>query len=127
MKKASQLASIIGMVIILLGVLGLISLSITKRTREMGIRKVIGASSIEVLSLFFREFVPILIISNLVACPLAYLVMYNWLEQYVYRVPLGASPFLLSSLILIICVLLVTVLKTYTLAKENPVKSLRYE
>ena len=127
LKKASQVASIIGMLIVLLGVLGIISLSITKRTMEMGIRKILGATTTEVLSLFFREFVPILIISNLIAWPVAYLAMNKWLEQYAYRTPVGAGPFLLSGAILIISVLLVTVLKTFALAKENPVNSLRSE
>jgi putative ABC transport system permease protein len=127
MKKASQMASIIGLIIVLLGVLGIISLSITKRKMEMGIRKILGANTTEVLSLFFREFVPILIISNLIAWPLAYLIMNKWLEQYAYRIPIGAGPFLLSGIMLIICVLLVTLLKTFALAKENPIKSLRSE
>ena len=127
LKKASQVASIIGILIVLLGVLGIISLSITKRTMEMGIRKILGATTTEVLSLFFREFVPILIISNLIAWPVAYLAMNKWLEQYAYRIPVGAGPFLLSGTMLIISVLLVTVLKTFALAKENPVKSLRSE
>lgn len=127
MKKASQVASIIGMIIVLLGVLGIISLSISKRTKEMGIRKVLGADMTEVLRLFFWELAPILITSNLVAWPLAYLAMHKWLDQYAYRIQLGAGPFLLSGIILMVCVLLVTVLKTFTLAKENPVKSLRSE
>lgn len=127
MKKASQAATVIALVIVLLGVLGIVTQSITRRTREVGIRKVLGASVAQVISLFAKEFSALVIVANLVAWPLAYLVVNNWLNNYAYRISLTAFPFLLVSFIVVMLVSTVIIIKTIRTATENPVNSLRTE
>jgi putative ABC transport system permease protein len=127
MKKASQAATMIALVIVLLGVLGIVTQSITRRTKEVGIRKVLGASVSQVILLFGKEFSKLILIANLVGWPLAYLAVNNWLNNYAYRIQLNFIPFLLVSMILILLVTLVIVIKTVRTATANPVNSLRTE
>jgi putative ABC transport system permease protein len=127
LKKASYTATILSLIIVLLGVVGLISLSIHKRTKEIGIRKVLGSSVTNIMSLFIKEFLLVIFIGGVVACPLAYLIANSWLRGYAYRIHIDATPFITS----IVCLGLVTALlicvQTIKLAIANPVKSLRTE
>ncbi len=127
LKKASYTATILALIIVLLGVVGLISLSIQKRTKEIGIRKVLGSSVANIITLFIKEFLIVILIGGLVACPLAYIIMHNWLQNYAYRINITAAPFIIS----IICLGLITALlicvQTIKAAIANPVKSLRTE
>ncbi len=127
LKKASVIATVLAVAIVLLGVLGLISLSIQKRTREIGIRKVLGASVAGVISLFIKEFLAIVVFAGLVACPLAYLLMHNWLKDYAYRVDITGYPFVVSLALLTGVTALLIALQTIKAALSNPVKSLRTE
>lgn len=127
LKKAAYTASVLALVIVLLGVLGLISLSIQKRTKEVGIRKVLGASVPSIIMLFLKEFVWIIGIACLVACPIAWLIMHGWLNDYAYRIALTATPFLISIGGLALLTVLLIAMQTTKAALENPVKSLRTE
>ncbi len=127
LKKASYTATILALIIVLLGVLGLISLSIQKRTKEIGIRKVLGSSVAGILSLFMKEFLWIIIIAGSVACPLAYIIMKRWLNEYAYRIDITYQPFLISMIVLGFITALVICLQAIKAAIANPVKSLRTE
>jgi putative ABC transport system permease protein len=127
LKKASYTASGLAFIIVLLGVVGLVSLSIQKRTREIGIRKVLGSSVAGIMALFLKEFLVLLLFAGLVACPVAYMIMQGWLNNYVYRIPLTAQPFLTATLILAVITVVLICLQTVKAALENPVKSLRTE
>jgi putative ABC transport system permease protein len=126
-KKASCTATLLALIIVLLGVLGLISMSVQKRTREIGIRKVLGSSVPAIIALFIKEFLVIIIFSALVACPLVYLIMHQWLQAYAYRISLTASPFVAALISLGLITALLICLQTIKAATENPVKSLRTE
>ena len=127
LKKAAYTATILAFIIVLLGVVGLISLSIQKRTKEIGIRKVLGSSVAAIITLFIKEFLLVILAGGIIACPLAYIIMHNWLQNYAYRVDITASPFVIS----IICLGLITALlicvQTIKAAIANPIKSLRTE
>ncbi len=84
LKKASYTATVLALIIVLLGVIGLISLSIQKRTKEIGIRKVLGSSVAGIVVLFLKEFLAVILFGGLVACPLAYIIMNKWLQSYAY-------------------------------------------
>ncbi|MDB5090752.1 MAG: hypothetical protein JWR09_4746 [Mucilaginibacter sp.] len=127
LKKASLMATALAVTIVLLGVLGLISLSIQKRTREIGIRKVLGASVPGIINLFLKEFLGIVFIAGIISCPLAYLIMHNWLNGYAYRISITGYPFMLSILLLTILTVILITLQTIKAAISNPVKSLRTE
>ena len=127
LKKASYTATVLALIIVLLGVLGLISLSVQKRTKEIGIRKVLGSSVTGIMSLFMKEFLAVIIIAGVVACPLAYLIMNKWLQEYAYRIPITAEPFVISILILGFITAVLIGVQTIKAALANPVKSLRTE
>lgn len=127
LKKASYTATVLALIIVLLGVLGLISLSIQKRTKEIGIRKVLGSSVSGIMLLFLREFLTVIAIAGVVACPLAYIIMNKWLQGYAYRIDISAQPFFISVLILGFITTLLICIQTLKAAVANPVKSLRSE
>ena len=127
MKKASFAATVIAMLIVLLGVLGIVTQSISKRTKEVGIRKVLGASVLHVIVLFAKEFSLIILIANCIAWPLAYIALSKWLNNYAYRIDLTLLPFALVGFILLALVAVLISIKTMRTALMNPVKSLRTE
>jgi len=127
LKKAGYTAGLLCMIIVFLGVLGLISLSIHKRTKEIGIRKVLGSSVSDILVMFMKEFIGIIMIAAIMACPVAYWISKQWLDGYAYRINMTSSPFALAiALVLLLTVILIT-LQTFKAAVANPVKSLRTE
>lgn len=83
-KKAAYLSTLLSLIIALLGVLGLVSLSIQKRVKEIDVRKIWGASNQNIVMLFVKEFMDVIIITSLIACPIAYFVTNTWLDNYVY-------------------------------------------
>ncbi len=127
LKKAAYTATALALIIVLLGVVGMISLSIQKRTKEIGIRKVLGSSVAAIISLFIKEFAGVILIGGLVACPLAYLILHQWLQNYAYRIDITATPFVVSILCLGAVTALLISLQTVKAAVANPVKSLRTE
>ncbi|MDN5284625.1 MAG: ABC-type antimicrobial peptide transport system, permease component [Mucilaginibacter sp.] len=125
LKEASYIATGLALVIVLLGVLGLISLSIQNRTREIGIRKVLGASVTGITTLFLKDFLKVTVIANIVACPLAYLIMRGWLSDYAYRIDISFTPFISSIAILSSMTAVLIILQTIRAALTNPIKSLK--
>ncbi|RFZ95207.1 ABC transporter permease [Mucilaginibacter conchicola] len=127
LKKASYLATGLAIIIVLLGVLGLISLSVQKRTKEIGVRKVLGATEKDVVVLFLKDFMTTIAIAAVVACPLAYWMMHTWLNSYAYKVTLTPQPFAIAFASLMILTGILISLQTIKAALANPVKSLRTE
>jgi len=127
LKNASYTATGLALIIVLLGVLGLISLSIQKRTKEIGIRKVLGASITGIMSLFIKEFLLVASIAGIIACPIAYIIMSKWLQDYEYRINITMQPFLISVMILSFITALLICVQTIKAAMANPVDSLRTE
>jgi len=127
LKKSSYTATLLSLIIVLLGVIGLVSLSIQKRTKEIGVRKVLGASVSSIMSLFMKEILWVILIAGLVACPIAWLIMNNWLRNYAYRISLTAEPFLISVAGLVLISTLLIAIQTLKAGTDNPVKSLRTE
>jgi ABC-type antimicrobial peptide transport system permease subunit len=127
LKQAAYTATILTLIIVLLGVTGMISLSIQKRTKEIGIRKVLGASVSGIVALFVKEFMIVIAVAGLIACPVAYILMKKWLDDYVYRVDITLTPFVLTMIMLAVLTSVLIVLQTIQAALKNPVKSLKTE
>lgn len=124
------LASFFSALAILISCLGLFGLSLfmaTQRTKEIGIRKVIGASTFNVWHLLSKDFVILVIISCLIAIPISYLFMYNWLQKYEYRIGLSWWIFAVSGIGILVITLLTVSYQAIKAATANPVKSLRTE
>jgi len=110
-----------------LGLYGLATLSTVQRTKEIGIRKVLGASVGNVVGLLSKDFLLLVLLAALVAVPLAWYAMDAWLQDFVYRTPLSWGLFA-GTVGLSLVIAFVTVgVRTWSAARENPVKSLRSE
>lgn len=127
MQKAARAATVVSLMIVLLGVLGIVTLSIARRNKEMGIRKVLGASVMNIIALFVKEFSWIMVASNVVAWPLAWYLLHTWLMDYAYRINIGVEPFLMVGILLLLLVAAIIFWMTRRLATTNPVRSLRTE
>lgn len=127
LKKASVVGSVLIIVIVLTGVLGLVSLSVTRRTKEIGVRKVLGASVSSILVLVTREYVYIMGLSFLIGVPLSYYFGGQWLHNFAYRVNLQWWMFALPVVVVFLMTIIVVVMQSLRSSLSNPVDSLRYE
>jgi len=110
-----------------IGILGLASFTAEQRTKEIGIRKVLGASVPGIVGMLLREFSKWVIISSIIAWPVAYFAMKKWLQNFAYRIDLGVWTFVLSGLAALAVALLTVSYQSIKAATANPVDSLRYE
>jgi putative ABC transport system permease protein len=110
-----------------LGLAGLASFTIEKRIKEIGIRKVLGASVLQMLVLISTEFLRLVVLAFVIAVPLTWWVMSNWLQKYTFRIPIDPWVFLLVGGLIGLLTLVVVCLNTVSAAVRNPVKSLRVE
>lgn len=127
LKKATYNAALLALIIVLLGIIGLVSLNIHQRIREIGIRKVLGASSLRIVVLFLKEFITIILISSALAFPISYYIMSDWLNNYVYNINISFGPFIYSISALALMVISLIGMLTWKAARINPVKNLRTE
>jgi putative ABC transport system permease protein len=110
-----------------LGLFGLASYLTEQRTKEIGIRKVLGASVPKIVRMLSKEFLKWVLIANLIAWPVAYYFMDKWLQNFAYRTDLKIETFLLSGAVTFIIALLTVSYQTVKAANANPADSLRYE
>ncbi len=122
-----KLFAAIAIFISCLGLYGLVSFMALQRTKEMGIRKVLGANAGNIVYLLSKEFTLLIIIAFAIAGPLAYYIMHSWLQNYSYRINLGASVFMLAIVSSIIIAWITVGHRAIKAALANPVKSLRTE
>jgi putative ABC transport system permease protein len=117
----------LGLFITCLGILGLISYSAEQRTKEIGIRKVLGASGVHILMLLQKEYIRCVLTANVIAWPAAYFAMHFWLQNFAYRVNIGLGQFLTAAVLTVLLTLLTISYQSIKAATANPVDSLRYE
>ena len=119
--------SILAIFIACIGLFGLTSISIEQRTKEIGIRKVLGASVSEIMVMLSMEFTKLVIAANIIAWPVAYCVMRLWQSSFAYHTGMGIGVFILGSILTSIIAFLTISHQTVRVALANPVDSLRYE
>ncbi|MEI6050042.1 MAG: ABC transporter permease [Bacteroidota bacterium] len=119
--------SLLAIIISCLGLVGLSSFMTERRTKEIGIRKINGAKSIEIFSLLSGEYIIWVMISILIACPIAWYVMNKWLQNFAYRINISWWVFALAGVISLLIALLTVSVQSFTAAGKNPVEALRYE
>jgi ABC-type antimicrobial peptide transport system permease subunit len=117
----------IAVLISCLGLFGLAAFTAQKRQREMGIRKVVGASASTVALLLSKEFFGLVAVSLLVGFPLAAWIMHHWLESFAYRITLGIGVFAIAGMALGVVTLLTVSFQSVRAALVSPVQSLRSE
>ena len=119
--------SLIIVIIASLGLFALVSFSIQRRKKEIGLRKVMGASVRNIVELVSREFLVLIIIACTIAVPFTYLLMKNWLEDFAYHIKMSAGIFITSGILSIVIALVTICFRTIRAALANPVDSLRNE
>ncbi|MFQ5632847.1 MAG: ABC transporter permease, partial [bacterium] len=119
--------SALAIVIACLGLLGLTPLMISQRTKEIGIRKVLGASVANVTALLSRDFVKLVLLANLIAVPVAWIAMNKWLQNFAYRIGIEWWVFALAGSLALVIALVTVSTQAVRAALANPVVSLRYE
>ena len=127
LSKLLTMSTFIAIFISCLGILGLASYSAQLRTKEIGIRKVLGASVSGIVLMLSQEFTKWVIIANVFAWPVAYFVMNRWLQNFVNRTSVGIWIFILSALVALMLAILTVFFQAFKAAVANPVDSLRYE
>lgn len=119
--------SILAIVIAALGLLGLASLMVKQRTQEIGIRKVLGASIAEIILLISRNYMLLVIAGFIVAVPIAWILMSNWIQDFAYRVDLRTGVFLIGGMAAFLIALITVTAQAFKAAMLNPAESLRSE
>ncbi len=129
-RRQGQLLTVfssLAVAIACLGLYGLASFSTARRTKEIGIRKTLGASVSEIVTLFVTEFGALVLIANLLAWPVAYLAMQRWLSGFAYRIELGPFVFVASGLLALAVAALTVAAVASRAARAKPLSALRYE
>ncbi|MDH4032849.1 MAG: ABC transporter permease, partial [candidate division Zixibacteria bacterium] len=125
--RVYSLFSLLAIVIIVLGIYGLSAFSITRMTKAIGIRKVLGASVSSITGMLTREFVILGAIANIVAWPVAYYSLSRWLENFAYRTEIGLGVFLLAGFTVMVVALGTVSMQVIRAARTNPVDAIREE
>jgi ABC-type antimicrobial peptide transport system permease subunit len=127
MGKIFGYFSLLAIFISCLGLIGLSSFMTERRTKEIGIRKINGAKSTEIFSLLSGEYIMCVIISIIIACPVVWLVMNKWLQNFAYRINISWWVFAIAGVLALLIALLTVSFQSFKAANRNPVEALRYE
>ena len=119
--------TLVALVVACLGLFGLVSFMVDRRTQEIGVRKVLGASVSNIVLLFSKDFAKLVLIASILATPFAYFGMERWLEKFVYRIEVEPGIFFIAGLLVLFVALLTVSYQSINAALANPVKSLRNE
>ena len=125
--KIFGLFSLLAIIIACLGLFGLSSYTTIQRTKEIGIRKVLGASVENIVTLLSKDFILLVLIASFLALPLAYWVMHRWLENYAFRIEINGWLLALPVVLVLLLAVVTVSVQTIKTALTNPAKSLRYE
>ncbi len=127
LQKLTGYSAMLALLISLLGLLGLATYSCQRRIKEIGIRKVLGSDTWQLVLLLTRDFTLIISLAILIGVPIAYWGVYDWLENFAYRINISWWPFLLAGLVAMILTWLIVGSQTVRVARINPAESLRNE
>ena len=126
-SKLSRYFAFLAIFISCLGLFGLVTFTAEQKTKEIGIRKVLGASVTGIVSMLSKEFLTLVLIASVIAFPVAWWAMHRWLNDFAYRVNIGWSVFVVAGIIAMLIALLTISFQSIKAAIANPVKSLRTE
>jgi putative ABC transport system permease protein len=119
--------SLLAIFVSCLGLYGMASFSVVQRTKEVGIRKVLGSTTAGIVTLLGRELIGLILLANLIAWPVSFFAMNQWIRNFPYRAKIGIEMFVGSSLVVLLIGLLTVSYQTVKAALSNPADSLRYE
>jgi putative ABC transport system permease protein len=119
--------TMLAVIVASLGLFGLSLHTVTKRTKEISVRKVLGATVVQITTLITKDYIRLIVIAGIVAIPIAYLLLQNWLNDYAFHIHIGIWFFLLPILLIMVIALITVLYQSVKAAIANPVKSLRTE
>lgn len=126
-KQVVGFITVIAMLLALLGVYGLVSFAVQERTKEMAVRKVLGVTLASVLSLLASGYLKLLLLANILAIPIVWYTIDNWLNNFSYRITLSAPMFIAGSALVWLFVVVTVSFNVYQVSRIDPVNGLRYE
>jgi putative ABC transport system permease protein len=127
LKKATNIATVLNLIVVFMGVFGVVAFTLTKRNKEIAVRKILGASVRSIISLFVKDYLALIIIATAIAWPLAYLISDKWLQNYAYRSAQSIWPYVAVCAFLLVTTLLLITMQCFKSAIASPVNSLRTE
>jgi putative ABC transport system permease protein len=110
-----------------MGLFGLITFTAEQKTKEIGVRKVLGASVVNIVSLLSKDFLRLVLISNGIAFPIAYYIIHQWLQDFAYQTDVSADIFIFAGVLAIVIALSTVIVQATKAALVNPVQSLKSE
>ncbi len=125
LKKAAGIATGLNLLIVFLGIFGIVAFTLTRRNKEMAVRKVLGAGLVDIIRLFLQDYAGLILLANGIAWPLAYAVTNKWLENYAYRINQDIISYLSVAVIIFITAFVLITAQCLKTATANPVRSLR--
>jgi putative ABC transport system permease protein len=125
--KIIALFTLLAVIIACLGLFGLSSYLILQRTKEIGIRKVLGATAQQIMVLVSKKFIVTILIANVIAWPIAYFLIEDWLNGFAYRIDIGLLSFLIPGVCILLIAILTVATQSVRAANTDPVKNLRTE
>ncbi|MGN6400272.1 MAG: ABC transporter permease [Flavisolibacter sp.] len=127
LKSAADIATILNLLIVFMGIFGVVAFTLAKRSKEIAVRKVLGAGIKNIILLFIKEYAWLILIANIIAWPLAYTLVNHWLQSYAYRVEQSITPYLFAGGSVFMAAFIFVGLQCLKTASLNPVKNLRSE
>jgi putative ABC transport system permease protein len=125
--KVYSLFSLLAIIVTALGIYGLSSFSVAQQTRQIAIRKVLGASISNIAGMLTREFIVLLVVANVIAWPIAYYASQRWLESFAFRINIGIEAFMMAGLIVMAIVLVTVSHQVIKAARANPADAIQHE
>ncbi|MEP1096024.1 MAG: ABC transporter permease [Cyclobacteriaceae bacterium] len=122
-----RFVSLLAILLSVMGLYGLISFMANRNAKTIGIRKVFGATTASILSIFTKEYAKLMLVSFIFAAPASYYLMDIWIQEFAFRIPLSISFFIAGFLITLVIALITVGYRSFKAARANPIQSLRYE
>jgi putative ABC transport system permease protein len=126
-RKIFEIFTLLAIFIACLGLLALAAFTAERRNKEIGFRKVLGASISSIVGMLSADFIKLVLISIIIASPLAWYVMKNWLDNFAYRINIGIDVFILSALLALTIAFITVAFQGIRAAANDPMKSLKSE
>lgn len=127
LDKLFNIFTYVNLSIAILGLFALASFTVQEKTKEIGVRKVLGAETKDILQMLNKSFLMLIVIANLIAIPVAYILSSNWLAGFAYRTHITVWPFVAATLISVFITIITVSLQAYKTANAKPVDALKYE
>ena len=127
LQSAADIATILNLVIVFMGIFGVVAFTLAKRSKEIAVRKVLGAGVKNIILLFIKDYAVLVFIANIIAWPFAYMIVNRWLESYAYRIQQSITPYFFAGIFVFAAAFIFITVQCFKTALANPVKSLRSE